>query len=78
MLIIIVENPIDNQNIELVKGMVEIGKTDMEEDQNKMIQETSQFLIELNSEYQKDIEITKSTFKEFDELDSMGKLKLFF
>lgn len=68
----------DKQNIELVKEMVEIARTDLEDDHNKMIEETSQFLIELDAEYQKDVDIAKSRFKEFDELDSIGIIYLYF
>jgi hypothetical protein len=41
------------------------------------MKKTSQFLIELFAEYKKDVEISLSRFKEFDELDSNGnKLNL--
>lgn len=37
-----------------------------------MIEEASQFLIDLNAEYHKDIEISKNRFKEFEELDNIS------
>jgi len=40
-----------------------------------MIEEASQFLIDLNAEYLKDIEISKNRFKEFEELDNISILR---
>jgi len=50
---------------------------DLKENSDKMIEETSKFLIELDSEYQKDIDIAKNRYKEFDELENIGKYFIF-
>ncbi len=70
------ENPaeVKHHKVEIMKEVMNVAKSNAEEDHKKMLEEISEFLSVLNDEYQKDIDNTQQRFKELDELNDLGKL----
>lgn len=70
----LIENPLDISHLEIMQNIQKFADLAMEENQNKMIEETTHFLLELNNEYQNEIEIAKSRFREFDDIKEISNL----